>query len=104
MVYSTNPDFNFHKGNAESAVTLAPGNQNLKIWLEKNHRGGKTVSVVKGFVGKEDDLEALGKKLKTTCGTGGSTKDGEILIQGDHRDRILALLIKEGYKAKKAGG
>ncbi|MEI6815235.1 MAG: translation initiation factor [Bacteroidota bacterium] len=104
VVYSTNPDFEYQNKEDNNAETLHPNQQNLKIWLEKNHRGGKTVSVIKGFIGQESDLENLGRKIKSSCGTGGTVKDGEILIQGDFRDKILALLIKEGYKAKKAGG
>lgn len=102
MVYSTNPDFST---NDEDAIqhTLLPEQQELLVWLEKNHRGGKTASIVKGFIGKEEDLEALGKKIKQKCGTGGSVKDGEIIIQGDHRDKILAMLTELKYKSKKAG-
>jgi translation initiation factor 1 len=76
----------------------------LRIWLEKNHRGGKTASVIKGFVGSPADLEELGRTLKNKCGTGGSAKDGEIIIQGDHREKLLTLLQGMGYKARKAGG
>ncbi|MDZ4752609.1 MAG: translation initiation factor [Flavobacteriales bacterium] len=101
MVYSTNPAFKPEED--EVSETLAPSQQDLRVWLEKNHRGGKTVSVVKGFIGTEDDLEALSKALKAKCGTGGSAKDGEILIQGDHRDRIVTLLDTMGYNVKKAG-
>ena len=103
MVYSTNPDYFFEEENPEES-TLPPRQQNLRIWLEKAGRGGKTASVVKGFVGTDDDLKALGKKLKTSCGTGGSVKNGEIIIQGDHRDIILKILTADGYKVKKAGG
>jgi translation initiation factor 1 len=102
MVYSTNPSFR-PNDEEEEAVTLPPGQQDLRVWLEKNHRGGKTVSVVKGFIGTDDDLDDLGKMLKAKCGTGGSSKDGEIIIQGDHRDRIVTLLGGMGYKVKKAG-
>jgi translation initiation factor 1 len=104
MVYSTNPDFNFQNQNSNSLNTLPPSQQDLRIWLETKHRGGKAVTVIKGFIGKEEDLNTLSKKIKASCGTGGTAKDGEILIQGDFRDRIVTLLIKEGYKAKKAGG
>src|ERR1039458_10386345 len=104
VVYSTNPDFNYQQNNASSTPTLPPSQQDLRIWLETKHRGGKAVTVIKGFIGKEDDLNNLSKKLKASCGTGGTAKDGEILIQGDFRDRVLGLLIKDRYKAKKAGG
>jgi len=102
MVYSTNPDYRIEEDVEE--VTFLPSKQNLRIWLEKGGRGGKVASVIKGFVGTEKDLKELGKTLKTSCGTGGSAKDGEIIIQGDHRNKILDLLTKAGYKAKKAGG
>lgn len=102
MVYSTNPNFKAEE-EQDFASTLPPAQQDLRIWLEKNHRGGKIATVIKGFVGTDDDLEKLGKTLKQKCGTGGSAKDGEIIIQGDHRDKIYDLLIKDGYKCKKAG-
>lgn len=101
MVYSTNPDYRIEE---EEETKKLPSEQNLRIWLEKGGRGGKIASVIKGYIGTENDLKELGKKLKKSCGTGGSAKDGEIIIQGDHRDKILALLVKAGYKAKKAGG
>ena len=102
LVFSTNK--NIDLSNQEDDIeTPNPGQQDLRVWLEKNHRGGKVASVIKGFVGKQEDLEALGKTLKTKCGTGGSAKDGEIIIQGDHREKIVALLQQLGYKAKKAG-
>lgn len=103
FVYSTNPNYKPDEED-EQFETPAPILQDLRVWLEKNHRGGKTASVVKGFVGKEADLESLGKVLKTKCGTGGSVKEGEIIIQGDHREKIVILLLQMGYKAKKAGG
>lgn len=102
MVYSTNPNYKPEEP-AEQHEKLAPTQQDLRVWLEKNHRGGKTATVIKGFAGTTDDLEALGKTLKTKCGTGGSVKDGEIIIQGDHRDKIMTILAQLGYKAKKAG-
>jgi translation initiation factor 1 len=103
MVYSTNPNYRPEENDSESNDTPAPGQQDLRVWLEKNHRGGKTATVIKGFVGSDDDLDALGKTLKTKCGTGGTAKDGEIIIQGDHREKIMTLLSQLGYKAKKAG-
>ena len=103
VVYSTNPNFNFETEDDELQETLEPNEQQLRVYLEKKGRGGKSVSVVKGFVGAEEDLVDLGKKLKTKCGVGGSVKDGEIIIQGDQRDKLCAYLSQEGYKVKKAG-
>ncbi len=100
-MYSTNPDFGFEY--EKEAVTLAAKEQDLKIWLDKKHRGGKQATVIKGFVGNEEDLKDLAKILKTKCGVGGSAKDAEIIIQGDLRDKVLEILISLGYKAKKAG-
>jgi translation initiation factor 1 len=103
MVSSTNPNYRPDSDDSATNETANPGQQDLRVWLEKNHRGGKTATVIKGFAGTTDDLEALGKTLKTKCGTGGSAKDGEIIIQGDHRDKIMTILAQLGYKAKKAG-
>ena len=103
MVYSTNPDFEYTTTETEEVATLAPDKQDLRVWLDRKHRGGKTVTLVKGFVGSDDDLQELGRMLKSRCGVGGSAKDGEIIIQGDHRDRVVELLTKAGYKCKKAG-
>jgi translation initiation factor 1 len=104
VVYSTNSDFEFKHQEDSEATTLPPKQQNLKIFLDKSQRAGKQVSVVTGFIGSSSDLETLGKLLKSKCGVGGSVKDNEVLIQGDMRDKILQILEKEGYKAKRAGG
>ena len=103
VVFSTNPDFNYTTEGEAEVATLAPEKQNLKIWLDRL-KGGRVATVVRGFVGSEEDLSQLGKELKKSCGVGGTAKDGEIIIQGDHRDRVLKLLAKAGYKCKKAGG
>lgn len=104
MVYSTDPDFEYNTAGEQEPETLAPERQNLRIWLDRKHRGGKTVTIVRGFVGREADLAELGRMLKSKCGTGGSVKDGEIIIQGDRRDRVAELLAAAGYVCKKAGG
>ena len=96
FVYSTDPNFTFEKEDTVQ-VTLPPAQQKLKILLDKKQRGGKIVSLVTGFMGTDNDLQELGKKLKTVCGTGGSAKDSEIIIQGDQRDKILQWLLKNGY-------
>ncbi len=101
FVYSTNPDFNFEKGTNEALETPAPAQQKLRLRLETKHRGGKAVSVVQGFIGKEDDLDLLGKSLKNFCGTGGAVKDGEVIVQGDQREKMLQWLLKNGYKGTR---
>ncbi|MEP7373471.1 MAG: translation initiation factor [Chitinophagaceae bacterium] len=101
FVYSTDPNFSFEK-DQESKTTLSATDQKLKIRLDTKQRAGKAVTLVEGFIGQEQDLEELGKKLKGFCGTGGSAKDGEIIVQGDQRDKILQWLVKNGYaKTKK---
>lgn len=103
FVFSTNKDFDFSsEENAEE--TLKPGQQRLEAYLDKKNRGGKVATVIKGFQGSEEDLKELGKMLKTKCGVGGSAKDGEIIIQGNFRDKIMEILKGEGYVVKRVGG
>ena len=104
IVYSTDPNFQYNDEDSdEDAETPTPNQQELKVWLERKG-GGKVVTAIKGWTGKTGDMEDLAKQLKTLCGTGGTAKDREILIQGDFRDKILTWLLAKGYKAKKAGG
>lgn len=100
FVYSTDPDFSF-KQDEESVESLSAAQQKLKVRLDTKHRAGKAVTLVEGFIGREEDLAGLGKKLKGFCGTGGSAKEGEIIIQGDQRDKIFQWLINNGYKQSK---
>ena len=101
FVYSTDPNFRFENEEQENSETLIPSRQKLKVRLETKHRGGKTVTLIQSFIGQAVDLEDLGKKLKNYCGTGGSVKDGEIIIQGDQRDKVLQWLQKNGYTQSK---
>ena len=101
LVYSTDPNFKLPEENTEEKETIEPSLQKLKIRLDTKHRAGKAVTLVEGFIGSINDLEELGKKLKSFCGTGGSVKDGEIIIQGDNREKILQWLQKNGYKLSK---
>lgn len=104
FVYSTDPNFKFDEGDNAPSISLPPAEQKLRIWLETKHRGGKSATVIKGYSGNEANLEVLGKKLKNQCGTGGAVKDYEIIIQGDHREKCLQFLLKEGYKLTKKAG
>jgi len=97
VVYSTNPDFRYETAETEEQDTLPKEKQSLRVQLDKRNRGGKQVTLITGFIGKNEDLEDLGKFLKTKCGVGGSAKDNEIIIQGDFRNKIVEILHKEGY-------
>jgi translation initiation factor 1 len=102
IIFSTNPNFKFDE--EQSVETLSPDKQDLRVHRETKHRGGKTAIVIKNFFGNDDDLQKLAKELKTKCGVGGSAKDGEIIIQGDVRDKVCEILTKLNYKFKRAGG
>jgi len=104
IVYSTSDHFDYQYDVDQTQETLPPNQQKLKILLDKKARAGKQVTLVEGFIGSEDDLKELGKLLKNKCGVGGSAKDGKILIQGDHRDKIVQVLSSAGYSVKIAGG
>ncbi len=102
VVYSTNPDFNFGSTDEDGGnTTPAPGKQRLIVSIDRRNRGGKQVTLITGFVGSDEDLTELGKILKTKCGSGGSAKDGEIIIQGDFRDKVVTILQSLGYNAKR---
>lgn len=103
VVFSTDPDYSYNYDDGDTGETLAPGEQNLRVWLDRKS-GGKVATVVRDFEGTDEDLKELGKELKSLCGSGGTAKDGEIMVQGDHRDKIIKHLTSNGYKAKKAGG
>lgn len=103
FVYSTNDDFDLNN-EPEKEETLSPEEQRLEAHLDKKNRGGKVVTIIKGFVGNSDDLKTLSKDLKTLCGVGGSVKDGEIIIQGNFRDKIMNYLKNKGYQVKRVGG
>ncbi len=103
MVYSTDPDYEYDTDAEPEPETLAPERQELRVWLDRKQRGGKTVTLVRGFAGRADDLAELARMLKQKCGVGGTAKEGEIVSQGDHRDRVVAILTAAGYRCKKAG-
>lgn len=101
VLYSTNPDFAYMTDEVEEATTLPPDKQRLRLSLSKKQRGGKEVSLITGFIGTTEDLEALGKLLRQRCGVGGSAKDGEILVQGDQREKLRKILLELGYRQTK---
>ena len=101
FIYSTDPNFNFEPAQNQIAETLTPEKQPLRIKLDTKHRGGKAVTLVTGFIGTAEDAQQLGKLLKNFCGTGGSVKDAEIIVQGDQRDKVLQWLLKNKYSATK---
>jgi translation initiation factor 1 len=98
LIYSTDPGFKYQEEETEKKITLAPAMQPLKVKLETKQRAGKAVTIIQGFIGSTGDADELGKKLKSFCGTGGTVKESEILVQGDNRDKIIAWLQKNGYK------
>lgn len=101
IVYSTDPDFRYEPEGEGTVDTPPPAEQRLVVRIDRRQRKGKEVTLVEGFRGADGDLDALGKRLKTRCGVGGAVKDGQILLQGDHRDRVLAALQADGYGAKR---
>ena len=104
MVYSTDPDFEFEEEREEMEETLPPDQQDLRVMMDRKGRKGKEVTLVAGFVGSEEDLKELGKDLKSKLGVGGSSKNGELIIQGDFRDKVVNMLKDKGYRVKKSGG
>lgn len=104
VVYSTNPNFQYETESDEETQTLEPNHQKLYVSIDKKQRAGKEVTLIEGFIGTENDLKELGKFLKSKCGVGGTIKDGEIVIQGNFRDKIIELLQKDGYQVKRKGG
>ena len=101
VVFSTNSDFDYQEENTEESATLPPAKQKLIVGIDRKQRAGKQVTLISGFVGSDEDLQALAKMLKTKCGVGGSAKEGNIIIQGDFRERVVDLLNTAGYKAKR---
>jgi translation initiation factor 1 len=101
VVYSTNPNYKYDSEETSEASTVDKSKQNLRVQLDRKNRGGKTVTLISGFIGTDDDLKELGRLLKSKCGVGGSAKDGEIIVQGDFRQKVVELLLKEGYVKTK---
>jgi len=104
IVFSTNPDYEYSHEENQEETTLEPAQQKLRVMIDRKQRRGKEVTLVTGFVGSEDDLKDLGKFLKTKCGGGGSAKNGEIMVQGNHKDKVVKLLVEKGYSQTKASG
>ena len=104
IMYSTDPTFEYQDDTLSTTESLPNNQQDLRVMLDKKNRGGKAVTLITGYRGSDDQLQSLAKMLKTKCGVGGAAKDGEILIQGDFRDKVVLMLQKEGYKVKKSGG
>jgi translation initiation factor 1 len=104
IVYSTNPDFEYESELSEAVETLSADKQLLRVHIDRKHRGGKTVTLIRGFVGSDEDMKALEKLLKNKCGVGGSSKDGEIIIQGERKEQLIALLKEMGYTKTKGVG
>ncbi|SFG58708.1 translation initiation factor [Pedobacter insulae] len=104
IMYSTDPSFEYEDHQALDKEPLSNAQQDLRVTLDRKNRGGKAVTLITGYVGNDEELQVLAKFLKSKCGVGGAAKDGEILIQGDFRDKVISMLQKEGYKVKKSGG
>ncbi len=103
VVFSTDPDFGYISDDSEIQETPEPRLQDLRVQLDRKQRGGKAVTLITGFIGSQEDLQILGKKLKQKCGVGGTAKDAEIIIQGDFREKVMTLLLADGFKVKKIG-
>ncbi|KIC94568.1 translation initiation factor [Flavihumibacter solisilvae] len=101
FVFSTDPTFRFEPEDVPQHETIEPGKQQLRVKLDNKQRGGKMVTLVSGFIGTENDLDQLGKQVKQFCGTGGAVKDGEVIIQGDQREKVMTFLLKNGYSKSK---